>query len=64
MPVGGPGILKSRKLGQRLNAVQAALKANPSDKLLKIAADDIDVLGGVNKEKLQKLKLLMELLDS
>ena len=44
--------------------VQAALKANPSDKLLKIAADDIDVLGGVNKEKLQKLKLLMELLDS
>ena len=37
---------------------------NPSDKLLKMAADDIDTLGGVQKEKLQKLKLLMELLDS
>ena len=45
-------------------AVQAALKENPSDKLLKMAADDIDNLGGVKKEKLQKLKLLMELLDS
>ena len=45
-------------------SVQAALKKNPADKLLKMAADDIDNLGGVQKEKLQKLKLLMELLDS
>ena len=29
-----------------------------------MAADDIDTLGGVQKEKLQKLKLLIELLDS
>ena len=45
-------------------AVQEALKKNPTDRLLKMAADDIDNLGGVQKEKLLKLKLLMELLDS
>ena len=45
-------------------AVQAALKANLHDLMLKLAANDIDVLGGVKKEKLQKLKLLMELLDT
>ncbi|ABB34992.1 hypothetical protein Syncc9605_1237 [Synechococcus sp. CC9605] len=45
-------------------AVQEALKKNPTDRLLKMAADDIDNLGGVQKEKLQKLKLLMELLGS
>ena len=45
-------------------AVQAALKANPEDKLLKMAAADLDNLGGVDKEKVKKIKLLMELLDS
>ncbi|QNI93942.1 hypothetical protein SynA15127_00854 [Synechococcus sp. A15-127] len=44
--------------------VQAALKDNPDDDLLKDAAQDIDVLGGIKAEKLQKLKLLMDLLDS
>ena len=44
--------------------VQAALKDNPDDDLLKDVAQDIDVLGGIKAEKLQKLKLLMDLLDS
>ena len=45
-------------------AIQEALKKNPADKLLKMAADDLDTLGGVDKEKVKKIKLLMELLDS
>ena len=45
-------------------ALQAALKKNPADKLLQMAADDLDTLGGVDKEKVKKIKLLMELLDS
>lgn len=45
-------------------AVKAALKVNPDDDLLKDVAQDIDVLGGVKVEKLQKLKLLMDLLES
>ena len=45
-------------------AIQVALKKNPEDRLLKIAASDLDNLGGVDKEKVKKIKLLMELLDS
>ena len=45
-------------------ALQAALKKNPADKLLQMAADDLDTRGGVDKEKVKKIKLLMELLDS
>ena len=64
LPVPAPNSDEGRVTSKDSEAVQAALKENPSDKLLKMAADDIDTLGGVQKEKLQKLKLLMELLDS
>ena len=64
LPVPAPTSDEGRVTSKDSEAVQAALKANPEDKLLKLAADDIDTLGGVQKEKLQKLKLLMELLDS
>ena len=49
---------------KKSEAVQAALRENPTDKLLKITADDLDNLGGVDKEKVKKIKLLMELLDT
>ena len=64
LPVPAPSSDEDVVTSKDSAAVQEALKKNPTDRLLKMAADDIDNLGGVQKEKLQKLKLLIELLDS
>lgn len=64
LPVPAPSTDEDVVTSKDSAAVQEALKKNSTDILLKMAADDIDNLGGVQKEKLQKLKLLMELLDS
>ena len=64
LPVPAPSSDEDVLTSKTSPAIQEALKKNPADKLLKMAADDLDTLGGVNKEKVKKIKLLMELLDS